>query len=174
MQSDEQRMLEFQRGRAAAFEELFNRHRNRIYAFFRRRLSDTARAEDLTQETFVVVLRGTERYEPRAKFLTYLFAIAMKLLWGERRKQVRELRAGGEVEELGRESDPAAAIWVRDVLSRMDAFHREILMLREYEQLSYDEIAELVEIPLNTVRSRLFRARREFKALLEQETSAKA
>ena len=83
MLSDEQLMLEFKAGNAEAFEELFQRYRNPIYAFFRRRLNTANRAEDMTQETFVVILRGTDRYEPRAKFRTYLYAIALKLLWSE-------------------------------------------------------------------------------------------
>src|SRR5262245_44172091 len=97
MRSDEQLMLEFQAGTAKAFEELFERYRSPIYKFFRRRLDAKERAEDLTQETFIVILRGTERYEPRAKFRTYLYAIALKLLWTERRKQVREARDNAEI-----------------------------------------------------------------------------
>ena len=167
MLSDEQLMLEFQKGKAPAFEELFQRYRNAIYGFFRRRLNDVDRAEDMAQETFVVILRGTERYEARAKFRTYLYAVALKLLWTERRKELREARLGVEIAELQHESDPSAAIWIRDALARLDTDHREVLMLREYEQLSYDVIADLLEIPLNTVRSRLFWARGELKALLK-------
>src|SRR2546428_9613516 len=96
MRSDEQLMLEFQKGTAEAFDELFERYRNPIYGFFRRRLADAGRAEDMTQETFVVILRGTERYQPSAKFRTYLYAIALKLLWTERRKEQREARLGTE------------------------------------------------------------------------------
>jgi RNA polymerase sigma-70 factor (ECF subfamily) len=133
-------------------------------------LNNVARAEDLTQETFIVILRGTERYEKRALFRTYLYAVALKLLWGERRRELREPPAGPDVEEITQASDPAANLWVRDAFARLDEDHREVLMLREYEQLSYDEIAELLKIPINTVRSRLFRARAELKGLLEQQT----
>jgi RNA polymerase sigma-70 factor (ECF subfamily) len=90
MLSDEQLMLEFQAGKSWAFDELFQRYRNPVYGFFRRRLPDIHRAEDMAQETFIVVLRGAERYEQRAKFRTYLYAIALKLLWTERRKELRE------------------------------------------------------------------------------------
>jgi len=169
MQTDEQLMDQFQKGRREAFDELFERYRNPIYAFFRRRLNVTARAEDLTQETFLVILRGHERYEPRARFRTYLYAIALKMLWTERRKELRESRHGAPAEELPQRSEPAAAIWVRDALAQLQADHREILMLREYEQLSYDDIAELLKIPVNTVRSRLFRARSEMKTLLQSQ-----
>ena len=68
MLSDEQLMLEFQAGSTLAFEELFSRYRTPIYGFFRRRLNSIARAEDMTQETFLVILRKTEGYEPTAKF----------------------------------------------------------------------------------------------------------
>src|SRR5438132_5677380 len=174
MRSDEQLMLEFQKGKSQAFEELFQRYRNPIYGFFRRRLNDETRAEDMTQETFVVIIRGTERYEPRAKFRTYLYAVALKLLWTERRKESREARIGGEPVEPRQENDPSAALWIRDAIARLDPDHREVLMLREYEQLSYDEIAELLQIPVNTVRSRLFRARAELKALLEPRMTREA
>src|SRR2546422_10626372 len=89
MITDEALMLEFQRGSREAFEELFVRYRQPLYGFFRRRLSSRERAEDLTQETFLAVIRATERYEPRALVRTYLYGIALKLLASERRKQTR-------------------------------------------------------------------------------------
>jgi RNA polymerase sigma-70 factor (ECF subfamily) len=171
MLSDEQLMLDFRAGRTEAFDELFQRYRNPIYAFFRRRLSNTNRAEDLTQEAFIVVLRGTELYEPRAKFRTYLYAIALKLLWSERRRELREPRSMDALAEPRSGGDSNAGIWIREALSGLDTDHREVLMLREYEQLSYQEIAELLSIPVNTVRSRLFRARGELKALFEAQTT---
>ena len=171
MLSDEQLMLEFKAGNTEAFAELFQRYRNPIYAFFRRRLNTANRAEDMTQETFVVVLRGTDRYEPRAKFRTYLYAIALKLLWSERRREFREPRPLDEAAEPRTGNNFTAGIWVREAMAGLDADHREVLMLREYEQLSYDEISELLSIPVNTVRSRLFRARGQLKPLLEAQTT---
>jgi RNA polymerase sigma-70 factor (ECF subfamily) len=70
----------------------------------------------------------------------------------------------------GTGSDSLTGTWIRDAVERLDADHREVLMLREYEELSYEDIAELLQIPINTVRSRLFRARAELKALLEPHT----
>lgn len=170
MQNDEQLMLEFQGGSREAFEELFSRYRNPIYGFFRRRLNHAARAEELAQETFVVIIRGAERYEPKATFRTYVFAIALKQLWSERRKEMREARTAAEPFEEGRNADPANGLWIRSALSRMDPDQREVLMLREYEQLSYEEIAEVLGVPLNTVRSRLFRARAELRTLLDEQS----
>jgi RNA polymerase sigma-70 factor (ECF subfamily) len=170
MQSDEQLMLEFQGGSTKAFEELFSRYRSAIYGFFRRRLNHASRAEELAQETFVVIIRGAEKYETTAKFRTYLYSIAMKQLWSERRKELREARSVAESFEEGRESDPATGLWIKDALSRMDPDFREVLMLREYEQLAYDDIAEVLAVPINTVRSRLSRARAELRALLDEQS----
>ena len=173
MQNDEQLMLDFQKGSTKAFEELFFRYRNRIYAFFRRRLNQTGRAEELAQETFVIIIRDAVSYEARAKFQTYVFGIALKQLWSERRKASRDARLAAEPHEESSGSDPADALWVRDALSRMDEDHREVLMLREYEDLSYDDIAEVLSIPVNTVRSRLFRARSELRSLLSNDAVRK-
>jgi RNA polymerase sigma-70 factor (ECF subfamily) len=171
MKSDEQLMLEYQGGSRPAFEQLFERYRNPIYGFFRRRLNDAARAEELAQETFIVVLRGTERYEATAKFRTYMYAIAIRQLWSERRRVLREGRLAAESHEERIEKDPATSLWIRGVLEQLDPDHREVLMLREYEQLSYEEIATVLEVPINTVRSRLSRARGELKGLLESQSA---
>jgi RNA polymerase sigma-70 factor (ECF subfamily) len=169
-QTDEQLMLEFQKGSANAFEELFSRYRNHVYGFFRRRLNHAARAEELAQETFVIIIRGAEQYEARAKFRTYVFSVAVKQLWSERRKEMRESRAAAEPFEEGHATDPATGLWIKDALSRMDPDHREVLMLREYEQLPYEDIAEVLAVPINTVRSRLSRARTELRALLDEQS----
>ena len=165
MTSDESLMLDFQRGSREAFEELFARYRAPLYGFFRRRLDSGVRAEDLAQETFLVVIRGTSRYEPRALVRTYLYSIALKLLATERRKQARIVPPAQP--EAAAEDTSDAALWVRHGLEKLDSSEREILMLREYEQLSYSEIAGLLRIPVNTVRSRLFRARITLRSYLE-------
>ena len=68
MTSDEQLILELKQGSEPAFTELFLRYRERVWGFFRRRMNDAAQAEELAQETFLAVLRGAQRYEPRASF----------------------------------------------------------------------------------------------------------
>jgi len=157
-------MLEFQQGSREAFEELLARYRNPLYGFFRRRLASRERADDLTQETFLAVIRATARYEPRAMVRTYLYAIALNLLAAERRKA----REAPMLPNPETRPEPEAALWVKQALERLDPAEREILMLREYEQLRYEEIAELLRIPVNTVRSRLFRSRMALKSLLEK------
>jgi RNA polymerase sigma-70 factor, ECF subfamily len=169
MTSDEGLMLEFQRGSVEAIAELFARYREPLYGFFCRRLESRERAEDLAQETFLAVIRAGSRYEPRALVRTYLYGIALNLVAAERRTGVRNavLVEGGS--ELATNADSDAALWVRRALEKLEASEREILMLREYEQLSYSEIAQLLRIPVNTVRSRLFRARMALKSWLEPE-----
>src|SRR2546428_13818811 len=135
MLSDEQLMVQFQEGTPEAFEGLFERYRRPLYGFFRRRLDDMGRAEDLTQETFVVVIRGTQQYEPRATFKTYLYAIATKLLWTERRRVVREARALLEPASIQHHVNPGVTHSVQDALGKLDQDHRELLMLPKYEQL---------------------------------------
>jgi RNA polymerase sigma-70 factor (ECF subfamily) len=168
--SDEQLMLEFRKGSSNAFEELFSRYKQRIYGFFRRRVSESTQAEELTQETFMALLRAASRYEPRALFRTYLYAIGFKILRTHRRKAAFRATFFGQKSSA---PDPAkrdateSGLWVRRAIEKLETMDREILLLREFEQLSYREISDLLQLPLNTVRSRLFRARTALRNLLE-------
>ena len=168
--SDERLMLAFSQGSVDAFAELFRRYKQPIYGFFRRRVTDSAHAEELTQEAFLALVRSAARYEPRALFRTYLYAIGLKLLRSYRRNSAFRAFFLGERKPA---SDPArhdatlSTLWVRGAIAKLEVIDREIVMLREYEQLSYAEIADLLAIPVNTVRSRLFRARMALRELLE-------
>jgi RNA polymerase sigma-70 factor (ECF subfamily) len=177
MSSDEALMLEFQRGSREAFAELFDRYHGPLYGFFRRRLThceDTrARAEDMAQETFLAVIRATSRYQPRALVRTYLYGIALKLLAEERRRQAKDPPAPETTSEPVMENASETVLWVREALEKLDNIDREVLMLREYEQLTYNEIAQLLRVPVNTVRSRLFRARMALKDCLQPEARSK-
>jgi RNA polymerase sigma-70 factor (ECF subfamily) len=171
MATDEQLILEFQKGSPEAFSELFLRYRELIYAFFRRRVKDAARAEELAQETFVAILRGIQRYEPRATFRTYLFGIAYKILANDRRKSGQNsngARPGFDVPGpfSAASGNAETEIWVREAIEKLNGNDREVLFLREYEELSYEEIAGVLRVPMNTVRSRLFRARVALKEIL--------
>jgi RNA polymerase sigma-70 factor (ECF subfamily) len=166
MNSDDHLVLAFQQGSREAFTELFERYRDPLYGFFHRRLDNPARAEELTQECFLALLRNVERYEPRAGFRSYLYGIAINMVSAERRKAGRELADDDTVKDPPARENPDAALWVRAALGRLDRVDREVLMLREYEQLSYREIGALLRLPINTVRSRLFRARMALKEQL--------
>ncbi len=167
--SDEQLMLEFTHGSEAAFAELFARYNQQLFGFFRRRVADPTRAEELTQDAFVAVIRSSKRYVPTALFRTWLYSIGYKLLLGHRRKTA--FRAMFLVRDSG-DHDPARQntmdvdLLMREALGKLDRYDREILLLREFERLSYAEIAEVLRLPVNTVRSRLFRARLALRDLL--------
>jgi len=166
MNSDDHLVLEFQQGSREAFTELFERYRDPLYGFFRRRLENPSRAEELTQECFLALLRNAARYEPRASFRSYLYSIAVNMVSAERRKAGREVANDGGAKDPTAHENTEATLWVRTALGRLDNVDREVLMLREYEQLSCAEISALLRLPINTVRSRLFRARMAMKEQL--------
>jgi RNA polymerase sigma-70 factor (ECF subfamily) len=168
-------MLAFSQGSSEAFTELFHRYKQPIYGFLRRRVADPAHAEELAQETFLALLRAAARFEPRALFRTYLYAIGFKILRAHRRKAAFRATFFGHRNssvDPSKQDATEAALWVRRAVERLDSIDREILLLREFEQLSYAEIADLLELPVNTVRSRLFRARTALRNLLEPPASA--
>ena len=168
-QTDEELMLSFCRGSKETFGELFSRYKQPVFGFFRRRVRDQEHAEELTQETFLAVLRASSRYEPSALFRTYLYAVASKILSAHRRKtafRAMFLGTASASHEPGLESSAHAEVVLRQALSKLQAIDREILLLREFELLSYAEIAEVMHLPVNTVRSRLFRARMGLRELL--------
>lgn len=169
--SDEQLMSAFSRGSNDAFSELFLRYRQPLFGFFWRRVADRAQAEELTQETFIAVIRAAPRYEQRAQFRTYLYAIALKILRAYRRKaafRATFLGSPAEYVEAAAESGVVTQLFMREALRKLEDMDREMVLLREFEQLSYAEIAELLNLPVNTVRSRLFRARSALRELLSE------
>jgi RNA polymerase sigma-70 factor (ECF subfamily) len=171
--SDEQLMVAFSRGSREAFSELFSRYKQPLFGFFRRRVADPAQAEELTQETFLAVIRVSPRYEPRALFRTYLYAIGFRILRAHRRKEAFRatfLGAAAGIREPAVKNPVDAEVWLRQAVGKLERLEREILLLREFEQLSYAEIAELLDLPVNTVRSRLFRARMALRDLLAAPT----
>jgi RNA polymerase sigma-70 factor (ECF subfamily) len=168
--SDERLMLAFSQGSSEAFTELFSRYKQPIYGFFRRRIAEPAHAEELTQETFLALLRAATRYQPRALFRTYLYAIGMKILHAHRRKAAFRATFLGQqnaAPDPSKRDATESGLWVRRAVEKLDVMDRDILVLREFERLSYAEIADLLQLPLNTVRSRLFRARTALRDLLE-------
>ncbi len=167
VRSDDELMLAHRAGDQLAFGVIFDRYRDPIWRFFLRRVQDPVRSEELTQDTFLAVLQAARRYEARASFRSYLFGIAFNLLAAWRREHRRD--AATPLDEIDVAAPDAAVsdvLWVRAALARLDDDDREVLMLREYDQLSYDEIAALTGVALGTVRSRLFRARMALKARL--------
>ncbi len=156
-------MQAFKRGEGHAFRELFERYKNPIYGFVRRRVEDPGRAEEITQDIFMALVQHRNGYEVRSSFKTYLYRIAMNRVASEHRKK-DETPSADPVPEP--RSDSSVVQHVREALGKLDADQRKVVMLREYEGLNYQEIADLVKIPVGTVRSRLFRAKLALRALL--------
>ena len=166
--TDERLMLDVRAGSREAFETLFERYRGPVWRFFRRRVEASARAEELAHDVFVAILQNAVRYEPRSAFRSYLFGIAYNALMAERRTAGLRATEPLPADVLAATPDLDAGLWVRSALASLEPQAREIVMLREYEQLSYMEISDLLHIPLNTVRSRLFRARMDLRAALSR------
>ena len=159
-----------QRGDVAAFSELVARYQDRIYRFLVRLTRSQDDALELTQETFLSAYQALARWRPDARFTTWLFRIARNHAfdWLRRRKQV-EFVALGDEQDLGF-ADPAPTPdkalesvqrlrGLERALGRLSTEHREILLLREIEEMSYDDIADVLDISLGTVKSRIARAR---------------
>lgn len=151
----------------SAFAELFARYRPLVWGFFRRRVWDGGRAEDLTQETFVALLKSAPRYEVRAPFRSFVFGIAFNLL-AEERRQARPSESPDALPGLVASApDLDVVMHVRQAIASLDPIDRDVLLLREFETLSYAEIAATLDVPINTVRSRLFRARMAVREKLQ-------
>jgi len=167
--SDEELMIAYVGGSFGAFDELFSRYKQPLFGFFRRRMADPAQAEELTQEAFLALFRSSSKYQPKALFRTYLYAIGLNILRAHRRKSAFHavfFGAGEDVREPTSRNTFETDFVLRDALRKLDGTDREILLLREFEQLSYAEISQLLGLPINTVRSRLFRARLALRDLL--------
>jgi RNA polymerase sigma factor (sigma-70 family) len=168
-ETDEQLMAAFARGSADAFAALFQRYKSPVFGFFCRRVEDRSRAEELTQDTFLALLRAAERYQPTALFRTWLYAVALNILRAHRRKALFRALFSGRATER---NDPPAPVHfeteliLREAVGKLEPADREVLLLREFEELNYAEIAIVLHIPINTVRSRLFRARTALRDLL--------
>ena len=175
---DARLMLAFQAGDRSAFDDLFARYTNPLIGFLGRMIPDRGRAEELAQEVFVRVYRAKERYEPRARFSTWIFGIAHNLALNEldrayrKREQPLELahESVGDPERatLDEELDAkrtAARIVV--ALERLPARQRAALTLRSEQGLGYEEIAGVMGTSVSSVKSLLHRARE--KLLLELE-----
>ena len=172
--TDEELISAFRRGSSDAFDDLFARYREPIWRFFRRRVSDPARAEELSQDTFVALVQNAARYVPSAPFRRYLFGIAFNIWLAARRRPQLTVTAPERWDPPAAVTDPTRAIWIRQALEALPELDRDVLMLREYDQLDYAEIAEVTGVAIGTVRSRLFRARAALRAELTGEVAGPA
>ncbi len=162
-----------------AIAVLFDRHFDDIFAYLRRRL-DADSAQELAAETFVIAYRRRTAFDPAfGEPLPWLYGIAANLMRGKRRRERRELRA------LARSGRDPLAVHSDESDARLDAEsdaarlagslaalsqkHREVIYLYAWAELSYEEIATALRVPVGTVRSRLARCRQKLLKEIETE-----
>ena len=162
-------MLAFSKGSADSFTELFARYKQPIYGFFRRRVFESAHAEELTQETFLALFGAAVRYQPRALFRTYLYAIGFKILRAYRRKAAFRATFLGQrafAPDPGKQDATESALWVRRAVEILDPIDRELLALRHFEQLTREEAARVLQLDDGSVARRYIRALKKLNDLL--------
>lgn len=158
--------------RERAFERLLAVYRGRVYRLALSFVRTPADAEDLAQEAFVRLWRALPLYDGRASFSTWLYVIARNACLSELRR--RGARPTSSLEDDA--ADPAAPggagaamdrrIECETLLERLDEPQRRIVRLFYLEERSYEQVAEMLDMPINTVRSHLHRARKRLAALM--------
>ncbi len=185
--TDEELIHELQEGRKEAFDEIVNRFSGPLNNFIYRIVRDGVTTQDLLQETFIRLWTNRHSYREIAKFSTWLYTVAGNLAKSElRRKKVRRffsLSVSGErsldgednktFELPDEDADPEDDYERRQILRRVEEeiqklpiLFREVIILRDLQELSYEEISTILKIPLGTVKSRVNRARLRLQARL--------
>jgi RNA polymerase sigma-70 factor (ECF subfamily) len=182
---------QYQKGDSAALERLVLKYQNRIYNVILKMCADHDDAAELTQETFVKVIENLDKFEGRSSFYTWTFRIAVNLTlnYCQRNSKVAFMSLDAEQDQqndnkvrqalkdfLSDDSspDPAAEVQNKELyriaakaLVGLDEAHRAVIVLRDIEGMSYARIAEVLDIEIGTVRSRLSRARSKMREILE-------
>ena len=176
-------MLLVSAGDTAAFEELVERHQRLVVGTVARMLGNNSEVEDISQQVFVRVWKSAKRYVPRAKFTTWLLKITRNLVFNELRRRSRHAQTSlqPETEESERPIRderaiaPDAALLEQELqeaveaaIARLPETQRMAVVLRRYDELSYEEIAEILDQSVPAVKSLLFRARTELRARLSR------
>ncbi|MBV8780579.1 MAG: RNA polymerase sigma factor [Phycisphaerae bacterium] len=155
-------------GNAAAFHELMDRHMARLFRLAVSLLGNSADADDVVQETFVGAFRGLSKFQGRSSVATWLTRICVTQVAVLRRSKKRKESQAIEVQQMAaRTGGGDAKIDIQAALAQLSPAHREVLVLREFERMSYDEIADAIGVAQGTVESRLYRARAELRNLLQ-------
>jgi len=175
------------KGSETAYRELLTRYERPVFTLIFRMVRDREMAEDLAQETFIKVLNNLDRYSPEFKFSSWLFKIANNLTIDHlRRRRVETVSIEGAPDAVTSESARATSIAVvsqsespleelesrelgtaiERAIGKLRPEYRACIMLRHVEDKSYEEIAEIVKLPLGTVKTYIHRARHELRAAL--------
>ena len=185
--SDQQVVVFAQEGREDAYRELIKRYERPVFSLIFRMVRDKETAEDLAQETFIKVLNNIDRYRPEFKFSSWLFKIANNITIDHlRRRQIDTISIEGAPDAITAERARATAVTVTSggesaleelesrelgeaiekAIARLRPEYRACIILRHVEDYSYDEIAEIVKLPLGTVKTYIHRARQELREYL--------
>jgi RNA polymerase sigma-70 factor (ECF subfamily) len=181
---DDHRLIaECLKGRTAAFGELMRRHQDRLYNTVFRMLHSAEDAQDVVQEAFLHAYQSLDSFKGDAQFFTWLCRIAMNTAISLRRKRraVVPIEAGPNGEsgidppDESDEADPSHGMAqaeqgrrIHQALGRLSGEHRSVLVMKDMEGLKYEQMADLLGVPIGTIRSRLHRARLELRAILEE------
>ncbi len=176
-ESDETLMVRVMDGDREAFDRIYERYDGRIRSFVLRFVGDRDAAEDLTHDVFLKVYRNPRAFDPRGRFITWIFAVARNACIDYLRlKRLPIVPIGGE-DEPDRVAEPAAPGMtapdeivlqreleehMQEVLGTLSAKLREVFVLCAIQGLSYEEAADVIGCPVKTVSSRLSRARDQF------------
>ncbi|MBK6537486.1 MAG: sigma-70 family RNA polymerase sigma factor [Ignavibacteria bacterium] len=188
--TDEQLILQFQNEDKGAYVEIVMRYKDRLVNFLYRFTGNRETAEDISQETFLKLYKNKDKYSEIAKFSTWLYTIALN----EARSNFRKEKKHSAVsindfyedshndyqirsDDYNPEEDANAeteSFYIQKAINSLNEIHREIIVLRDIEELDYEEIAKTLDIPLGTVRSRINRARESLKVSLDSIYRAKS
>jgi RNA polymerase sigma-70 factor (ECF subfamily) len=174
-------------GDTSALEQLIERHQALVAGTVARMLGSNSDVEDIAQQVFIRVWKSAGRYTPRAKFTTWLLKITRNLVFNELRRWKRRaqvpIQSDADAEEivLKDETSPApdASLLehelqhaIDDAITQLPETQRMALVLRRYEQLNYEQIAEVLDLSVPAVKSLLFRARSELRERLSKYLNA--
>lgn len=168
-------------GQRDAFGTLVLRYQDRLYNTLLRVLGSHHDASEVLQDAFIQAYSKLASFRREAKFSTWMYRVAFNLACSHRRSRRRKVGSLEQIKEIAGEEPTAdapppehamvvqeQAEQVQAALLRISSEHRQILVLREIEDCSYEQIAEILDVPVGTVRSRLFRARLQLKQELEE------
>ncbi|MFO0012878.1 MAG: RNA polymerase sigma factor [Planctomycetota bacterium] len=179
--NDEEELIQLAlEGQSAAFETLVLRYQDRLYTAMISIVGNADEAEDVVQESFIQAYLKLDTFQQNSRFFTWVYRIAFNYALARRRRKRGVVSLEESRENTG--NDPVAngespddrmsrhedAQLVHQALALLSEDHRSILVLREMEDLSYEEIADVLSISIGTVRSRLNRARAALKLQLEK------
>ncbi len=182
--SDAEILAEVAAGDIDAYGKIVGRYRGRLYNFVFRFVSDRETAEDIVQETFLRAFRKRKEYRAIANFSTWLFTIAGNLAKSELRRRKRwrlfslhrddDSESGMELPDETYRPDKVAESsladdQIHDAIASLPENYRQVILLRDVEGMAYQEIAEIVDCPVGTVKSRVNRARLKLQQKLKNE-----